>query len=206
VLRTVYDSVIRGRKKIKKEIKQCRPFLSPAIIATVILLGTSVFAHNTKQNNRFAFDHHGSTTNQNLLLSSTIAGAKPLDFWLFSNVNGGQEKTQYPKPDFSIMAEWYEVTKVEYHIFDRVLNYVIILKVESRPWVFELRFVDEDGVIILETSACSSNLWEAPIDVPIKCGSLTPTETQMEKVKKGLCNQEENVSFAGSHELELVRA
>jgi len=68
-----------------------------------------------------------------------------------NNISHAQDKAKYPKPDFSAIEEWYEITKVEYYIFDQVLSYVVKPKVESRPKVFELRFVDEDGAIISET-------------------------------------------------------
>ena len=114
-------------------------------------------------------------------LSTTIAAI--ILFGAFG-VTFAQTKDEYPKPDFSAMAQWYEVVKWDWQIFDQRLNVVIKPKVESRPYLFEMRFEDADGVLIFETSAGSYYLNGAPSGQPLKFGIITPTEKQMEKVKK----------------------
>ncbi len=95
-----------------------------------------------------------------------------------------QTKDEYPKPDFSAMEKWYQVVKWDWQIFDQRLNVVIKPKVESRPYLFEMRFEDADGVLIFETSAGSYYLNGSPVNQPLKFGIITPTEKQMEKVTK----------------------
>ncbi|GAC1312441.1 MAG: hypothetical protein NVS2B3_12930 [Vulcanimicrobiaceae bacterium] len=96
------------------------------------------------------------------------------------------QETAYPTPDFSAMEKWYKVVKWEYRVFDGVLNVVITPKVKSRPYLFEMRYVDEDGAVIRETSAGSYYFNDAEVGVPLKFGIFMPSETQMAKVKKVL--------------------
>lgn len=145
----------------------------------------SAFAQGKINNNHSAFNYPSSNANKNLWFSSATDKFDltniQSNLFAVANLKPGDE---YPKPDFSVMNEWYEVTKIEYKIFDHGLFYIVTPKVKSRPWMFELEYADADGTIILETSAYSSNLFRAPLDVPIKCGSNIPTETEMETVKK----------------------
>lgn len=92
----------------------------------------------------------------------------------------------YPKPDFSGIEEWYEVVKYEYDFVDTLPKFVLVVKkkVENAPLHFEIKWFDEDGVVI--TKSVFPNLLtkaSIPVGEPMRLSAYAPYERQMPKVK-----------------------
>lgn len=99
-----------------------------------------------------------------------------------------QEKKDYPMPDFSPLSPWYEVKKAEYdlHASPPVLRLVFVIKKESRPWNFDMRFEDAEGSLVeISTGFCA--YYMAPsgneMNTPIKCDVWVADRKEMQRVK-----------------------
>lgn len=95
-----------------------------------------------------------------------------------------QDKTEYPKPDFKEMEQWFEVQKYEYKILNQRLNIVVKAKAnrEDRPHYFNIDFYDGDGVRVISTNYITEE-YVAETGQIEKIWAFTPSESQMKKVK-----------------------
>jgi hypothetical protein len=119
---------------------------------------------------------------QFLLLASTAA------ILLIGTYNFAiaRAEDEYPKPDFSAMEKWYEVVKYEYADLaaERKLTVFCKPKIETRPFSFNVQFLDKDGLVVRETAFRDYiSLQNARVSETVKTDVYTPSELEMEKVK-----------------------
>lgn len=94
---------------------------------------------------------------------------------------------ELPKPDFSAMEKWYEVSSVSHDVFAAKMTYVVkAKKEESRPVKFYMQFLNADGTVLKESYMLALNAWfsggNTPAE-PIKVELDTPKESDLSKVK-----------------------
>lgn len=102
-----------------------------------------------------------------------------------SNSTFVQAEDEYPKPDFSAMEKWYQVVKYEYSDLaaERKLTVFCKPKVETRPFSFNVQFLDKDGLVVRETAFRDYlSLQNARVGEIVKTDVYTPSELEMEKV------------------------
>lgn len=163
-----------------------RRTIAVAAIATAIVFGASAptFARSASRGDRMALDRFlTAPAAHNLWLTSSL-GREIEPSTLFTG-NPVQD-SEFPKPDFSALEKWYEIKKWEYDIYNSPprLNLLFVIKSESRPWNFGLRFEDADGVLVSEPQICGHNFQPgAEVGKPLKCWVWIPSEKDMKKVK-----------------------
>ena len=116
------------------------------------------------------------------LLLATLAIALLL---AISNSTSVKADDEYPKPDFSAMEKWYQVVKYEYSDLaaERKLTVFCKPKVETRPFSFNVQFLDKDGLVVRETAFRNYiSLQNARVGETVKTDVYTPSELEMEKV------------------------
>jgi hypothetical protein len=96
-----------------------------------------------------------------------------------------QDENGYPKPDFSAMNKWYEITKVEYGDLatDRQIHFLFKPKIghlERSQIKFEVQYLDKDGAL-LASAPVLPDYW-TEIGQVGKGDAGTPSEREMEKV------------------------
>lgn len=69
-----------------------------------------------------------------------------------ADANGGKDETGLPKPDFSAMEKYFDISKVEYDATDRALYFVgrMTKKNNAVDWVID--FYDADGIKLIDTN------------------------------------------------------
>ena len=126
---------------------------------------------------------------KNKSIWQTIAFAVIATFVVFSASTStfAQDDEKYPMPDFSPMNKWYEIKKAEYDLYASppVMNLLIVIKKESRPYLFDMRFEDADGSLLkINTGFCAYYLQPgAELNTPIKCSIWIADRKEMKSVK-----------------------
>jgi hypothetical protein len=153
----------------------CSMLLSAIIIVGV---GTPAFAQErSKQFGASAAQSHFAETN---LAYATDPNAIAAD--------------NYPAPDFSGIAKWYEVVKYQYDFTDTLPKFYLVIKkkVEKTPLHFEVKWLDDGGIVVSKSVFPDLlNKGSIPVGEPFRIYSYAPYERQMPKVKSVTVNKTE---------------
>ncbi len=99
--------------------------------------------------------------------------------------NENKDENGLPKPDFSEMEKYFEISKVEYSTADKKLYFIGKMTKKVNGHEFLINFYDEDGVRVIPES---SVLWRGSIfdelGVPAKFYAYLPDESKWKFVKK----------------------
>ena len=113
-----------------------------------------------------------------LIATTVIFGTSGLTF----------AEDELPKPDFTAMEKWYEVSNVEHDVFAAKMSYLVkAKKEESRPVKFHMQFIASDGTVLKESYMLALNAWfsvGSTPNEPIKVLLDTPKESDLSKVKE----------------------
>ncbi len=144
------------------------------LLSAIIMGGAGTLAFTQDRNDQFASNPSSprfSFTKTNTLLATN---------------NGFVTPDNYPTPDFSGIEEWYTVVKYEYDFTETIPKFYLVVKkkVDKAPLHFEVKWFDEDGVVITK-SVFPDLLTKGSIAVgePMRIYSYAPYERQMPKVK-----------------------
>jgi len=173
---------------MKRQINKRLQSLLLATIATIFLLGAfaSTFAQGKINNNLLTFDYLSSNASQNFWLNNSPSKFDPLNPQsnnLFA-VNL-KEDDEYPKPDFSDIEKWYDITKYEYGDIeggDNNLYFWYKPKKYPRPW-FNVEYRDKDGAQVRDSPEAAFDFGKTPGVGEVSKGYAgTPFEKEMKRV------------------------
>lgn len=156
------------------------------VIAAGVLLTLSVATTNAQRPNPTAqFTLFQVTANENVCLKNApeifnFTYPKPNSLFV----------DNYPKPDFSVMEEWYEIVKYEYDFrgsnVEPLFLVVVKKKVENAPPYFKVGWFDADGIrvginaTLIPVQGTIENL---PVGEPFRLRAYAPHKKDMERVK-----------------------
>ena len=168
---------------MKKQINQ-----SCWLLAAIIMVGVGTSAFAQERNKLFTPNNLSRVAVRDNLVLNTAS-------WSFTLAKPSSPFTtnldliapdDYPKPDFSGIEEWYEVVKYEYDFVPTIPKFYLVVKkkVAKAPLHFEIKWFDEDGVVI-DKSPFPDLLTKEwiPVGEPMRLYAYCPWERLMPKVK-----------------------
>lgn len=101
-------------------------------------------------------------------------------------VSVSAQDDKYPKPDFSAMEKYYEVTKYEYDFNANVPVFYVVVKrkAENVPKWWIIKWFDGDGVALSTGSFLFDPGYKASVDDPMRSKAYAPWKREMPKVKR----------------------
>lgn len=101
-------------------------------------------------------------------------------------VSVSAQDDKYPKPDFSAMEKYYEVSKYEYDFNANIPLFFVVAKrkTESVPKWWIVKWFDADGVVISTGGLLFDPGYKASVDDPMRSSTYAPWKREMPKVKR----------------------
>jgi hypothetical protein len=156
------------------------------LAVAIIMLGVGTSAFAQQQNNHFALNNlFPVTANENVCLKNApeifnFTYPKPNSLFV----------DNYPKPDFSVMEEWYEIVKYEYDFrgMNNIPLFLVVVKkkVANAPVYFNVGWFDADGIRVGIDSTLipvQGTIEGVPVGEPFRLRAYAPDKKDMQKVK-----------------------
>lgn len=102
-----------------------------------------------------------------------------------ADANDGKDENGFPKPDFSEMEKYFDISKVEYDMADRALYFIGKMTKKNNAVNWKIDFYDADGIKVIDTNGITVKSGDySEVGDTAKYYFYLPYESMMKRVKK----------------------